>query len=193
MSRTHSPRIEMLGIDASKAAAAEASIPEAFAELSVFRVLLHHPELAKAITGLLTTLLFRGSLDTRLRELVIMRIAWVTGSCYEWTQHWRVAIQLGVSEQDLLSVRDWKNAPSLGDAERAVLAATDDTLELGKVRNQTWSALEKQLGDGKELLELVACIGNWRLFSQLLQSLEIPLEDGVEAWPPDGGPSPAAG
>ena len=97
------------------------------------------------------------------------------------------------SEQDLLSVRDWKNAPSLGDAERAVLAATDDTLELGKVRNQTWSALEKQLGGGKELLELVACIGNWRLFSQLLQSLEIPLEDGVEAWPPDGVPSPAAG
>ncbi len=192
MSHSKGPRIEMLDIDASKAAAAEASIPEAFAELSVFRVLLHHPELSKAITGLLTTLLFRGSFDARLRELVIMRIAWVTGSCYEWTQHWRVAVQLGVSEPDLLSVRDWKNARDLGDAERAVLAATDDTLELGRIRAETWSALEKHLSDRKERLELVACIGNWRLFSQLLESLEIPLEDGVEAWPPDGVPSPAA-
>jgi hypothetical protein len=32
----------------------------------------------------------------------------------------------------------------------------------------------------------VTAIGNWRLFSSLLQSLDIPLEEGVEAWPPDG-------
>ena len=187
------PRIEMLSIDASKAAAAGVSIPEAFAELSVFRVLLHHPELAKGITGLLTTLLFRGELDARLRELIIMRIAWVTGSCYEWTQHWRVAVQLGVPERDLLSVRDWQNAPELDEADRAILAATDETLEDGKIRTATWARLEKELGGPKELLEVVACIGNWRLFSQLLQSLDIPLEEGVVAWPPDGVPSPAAG
>jgi hypothetical protein len=35
-------------------------------------------------------------------------------------------------------------------------------------------------------MELVVAIGNWALFAQLLKSLQVPLEDGVEAWPPDG-------
>jgi hypothetical protein len=36
-------------------------------------------------------MLWHGKLDPRLRELVIMRIGWLTASDYEWTQHWRVA------------------------------------------------------------------------------------------------------
>ncbi|MEC8198040.1 MAG: carboxymuconolactone decarboxylase family protein, partial [Pseudomonadota bacterium] len=34
-------------------------------------------------------------------------------------------------------------------------------------------------------------ISNWRLFSEMFQSLQIPLEEGVDHWPPDGLPSPA--
>jgi hypothetical protein len=33
---------------------------------------------------------------------------------------------------------------------------------------------------------MVIAIGNWNMFSQLLRSVEIPLEDGVKDWPPDG-------
>jgi hypothetical protein len=35
-------------------------------------------------------------------------------------------------------------------------------------------------------VELVVAIGNWTLVARLLPSLEVPLEDGVEPWPPDG-------
>jgi alkylhydroperoxidase family enzyme len=185
-------RIERLSEEQAREAASRAGLPEAMAPLNVFRVLLHHPELAKAISGLLTMLLFRGKLERRLRELVIMRIGWQTGSVYEWTQHWRVALQLDVSEADLLAVRDWRNS-DLGEAERAVLQATDDCLERGAISAGAWRACERALPGREELLELVAAIGNWSLFSQLLQSLEIPLEDGVTPWPPDGERPGAAG
>jgi hypothetical protein len=33
---------------------------------------------------------------------------------------------------------------------------------------------------------MVVAIGNWTMFSQLLQSLRVPLEDGAAPWPPDG-------
>jgi hypothetical protein len=36
------------------------------------------------------------------------------------------------------------------------------------------------------LVELVVAIGNWSLFSSLLRSLKVPLEEGVAPWPPDG-------
>jgi len=179
-------RIPRLSIEEAKLAAEKIGLPAQMAELSVFRVLLRHPELAKAIFGLLSQLLFRGKLDARLREFVILRIGWVTKSEYEWTQHWRVAERLGMSEADMLDVRDWRSSGRFVEAERAVLAATDETLESGAISPETWRACESALGSDESLLELVAAIGNWRLFSTLLRSLEVPLEDGVVAWPPDG-------
>jgi alkylhydroperoxidase family enzyme len=133
-----------------------------------------------------TTLLWNGTLDARLRELVIMRIGWKTGSVYEWTQHWRVATQLEVDPADILAVRDWQSSARFGPAERAVLAATDETLDTGTISDATWAACAEHVGADAQLIELVVAIGNWRLFSSLLRSVRVPLEDGVTPWPPDG-------
>jgi len=168
-------------------AAAEVGVPEAFAGLNVFRLLLRRPKTAKATGDLLISLLFGGELDDRLRELVIMRIGWATSSNYEWTQHWRIALeQFGCTEQDLLALRDWPNADHFGRDERAILTAVDETLATGTLSDGTWKECEAVLGDSNALIELVAAIGCWRMISQLARSLEIPLEEGVASWPPDG-------
>jgi alkylhydroperoxidase family enzyme len=183
------PRVSLLAKEAAAKAAEEVGVLPQMAELNVFRALLHQPKVAKAVQDLLVSLLFRGSLDARLRELLIMRLGWQTGSVYEWTQHWRVALELGVSDQDLLAVRDWRASDRFSAADRAVLAATDETLEAGAISPETWVALEKEIGDPNDptvLIELVAAIGTWRMISSVLRSLEIPLEDGVDLWPPDG-------
>lgn len=184
---TDGQRIQMLDVDEAKRRAAERGIPENMAELSVFRIALHQPGVAAGLNGMLHELLWNGVLDARLRELVIMRIGWATGSVYEWTQHWRVARLLDVPEHDLLAVRDWQRAAHFGPQERAVLAATDDTLRDGTISDATWTLCRSAFDDDPAVLvELVAAIGNWRLFSALLRSLDVPLEDGVDAWPPDG-------
>lgn len=179
------PRIPMLSPDEAKAAADAAGLPGGFADLSVFRILLHNPRLSKAVYGLLSTLLWGGTLDGRLRELVIMRLGWATRSDYEWTQHWRVATGMGIPEADLLGVRDWERYPAYSELDRAVLRATDETLRDGAIGDATWTELASTL-DHRQLLELVCAIGNWRLFSSLLRSVDVPLEDGVASWPPDG-------
>ncbi len=180
-------RIPMLEIDEARRRAIERDIPENMAELSVFRIALHQPGVAVALNGMLHELLWKGVLDARLRELIIMRIGWATGSQYEWTQHWRVARLLDVPERDLLAVRDWEAADHFGPQERAVLAATDETLVDGTISDATWAQCRSAFDDDPAVLvELVAAIGNWRLFSALLLSLDVPLEDGVDPWPPDG-------
>ncbi|BBZ44546.1 hypothetical protein MPRM_18270 [Mycobacterium parmense] len=178
-----------LPLGEAKAAADEAAVPDYMAELSIFQVLLHHPPLARAINDLLATMLWHGALDQRLRELVIMRIGWLTACDYEWTQHWRVASRLGVTADDLLGVRDWQNYEPFGPAERAVLAATDDVVRDGAVSAASWAACRREFnGDTKVLIEIVSAIGAWRMVASILQSLEVPLEDGVSSWPPDGRP-----
>lgn len=181
-------RVELLGPEEARAAAARVGVPEAMADLSVFRVLLRHEALAARVFGLLQQLLWEGRLDARLRELIIMRIGWVQRSDYEWTQHWRVARLLGIPDEDLIAVRDWSASDRFDAADRAVLAATDETLRDGAISATTWGRIEEQITDELARIEVVIAIANWSMFAQLLRSLEIPLEDGVDSWPPDGSP-----
>jgi alkylhydroperoxidase family enzyme len=184
---TPRPRVEPMDAESARTKAEECGLPAEFADLSVFRVALHQPGVAVALHGMLDALLFRGVLDARLRELIIMRIGWTTHSVYEWTQHWRVARLLDVPEQDLLAVRDWERSNRFDADARAVLAATDDVLRDGVISAANWRACVAVFGaDDAVLVELVAAIANWRLFSILLRSLDVPLEDGVSPWPPDG-------
>ena len=182
-------RVPRLPLDEAKAAADEAGVPDYMAELAIFQVLLNHPALAGRLNDLLALMLWHGKLDSRLRELAIMRIGWLTASDYEWTQHWRVAQGLGVSADDLLGVRDWQSHNGFGPTERAVLAATDDVVRDGAVSEQSWAACKQELGaDQALLIELVAAISGWRMIASILQSLQVPLEDDLESWPPDGTP-----
>ena len=180
-------RIPRLPLDEAKAAADEAGVPDYMAELSIFQVLLNHPQLARTLNDLLASMLWHGTLDSRLRELVIMRIGWLTSCDYEWTQHWRVASRLGVPAADLLGVRDWQSHDEFGPVERAVLAATDDVVREGAVSAENWAACERELrADRVVLIELVTAIAAWRMVASILHSLKVPLEDEVASWPPDG-------
>jgi alkylhydroperoxidase family enzyme len=189
MGESASARVPRLPVGEAKAAADQAGVPDYMAELSIFQVLLNHPTLARAINDLLATMLWHGKLDRRLRELVIMRIGWLTACDYEWTQHWRVACGLGVPADDLLGVRDWSTHDGFGAVERAVLAATDEVVRGGAVSGQTLAVCERELAaDSAVLIELVTAIGAWRMIASILHSLDVPLEDGVASWPPDGQP-----
>ena len=180
-------RVELLSADEASRIAEEVGVLEPIAQLNVFRVLLHRPQTAKAVADLLLSMLFGGALDDRLRELVIMRIGWATGSDYEWTQHWTVAQeQFACTPEDLLAVRDWRDSDRFGPAEQAVLAATDETLETGSVTASTLADCRKHVGETEVLVELITAIGTWRLISQFTRSLEVPLEEGIASWPPEG-------
>ena len=179
-------RVAMVSLEQAKQLGEEIGLPGPMATRSAFRVLANNPPLLKSVFGQLTTLLLRNTFDTRLRELIIMRIGWVTGSEYEWTQHWRVAATAGIPAEDVLAVRDWKNSDRLTAADKAVLAATDETLAGKTISDATWAEVTKYVTEPGQQVEFVVAMANWTMFSILLRNLKIPVEEGVAVWPPDG-------
>jgi alkylhydroperoxidase family enzyme len=157
-----------------------------------FRVVANNPGVARVAFGQLMQLLENNKLDTRLRELMIMRIGWVTGSAYEWTNHWRVATTAGLPPEDILAVRDWRAADRLTAADRAILAATDECLAGKSISDATWAEVAKYVTDPGQQVEFIIAMGNWLMFSMLFRNLRIPLGEGVAVWPPDGVASPAS-
>lgn len=184
---SQSARIAPLPIAEASRISAEIGLPPELVDRNIFRVLLHSPRVAKGIQELLYSHLFGAAFDGRLRELVIMRIGWVTGCDYEWAQHWFTALKaFGCSPEDLLAVREWHTSPRLGAVERAVLTATDEILANGTISRETWAYCQRHLGGTQACLELITSIATWHAISIVLRSLQIPLEDDTPSWPPDG-------
>ena len=163
-------------------------------QLSIYRILLHQPEVAQRISDLMATLTNGTEIEARLRETIVMRIGWLRGGVYEWTQHWQLAPLFGVDQDDLLAVRDWEHDTRWSPAERAALRATDEIVTSGVMTDDTWAGCVEHFRSVRAQLELVMTIEAWTMLSGVAQCLHVPLEDGVDPWPPDGSaPSPHGG
>ncbi|HXT80799.1 MAG TPA: carboxymuconolactone decarboxylase family protein [Acetobacteraceae bacterium] len=185
-------RVPMVSAERARELGDAMGMPARRTQSEAFRTVANNPGVARVAFGQLMQLLENNKLDTRLRELMIMRIGWVTGSVYEWTQHWRVATTAGIPPEDILAVRDWRNAERLTPADRAILAATDECLAGKSISDTTWAEVAKHITDPAEQVEFVIAMGNWMSFSMLFRNLRIPLTPTLAPWPPDGLASPAA-
>jgi alkylhydroperoxidase family enzyme len=185
-------RVPMISPERARELGEAMGMPVARTRSEAFRTVANNPGVARVAFSQLMQLLENNKFDIRQRELMIMRIGWVTGSAYEWTNHWRVATTAGLPPEDILAVRDWRNSPRLTSADKAILAATDESLAGKSISDATWAEVAKHVTDPGEQVEFVVAMGNWLMFSMLFRNLRIPLSDGVIVWPPDGVASPAA-
>lgn len=186
-------RVPMVSAERARELGDAMGMPARRTGSEAFRVVANNPGVARVAFSQLMQLLENNKFDTRLRELMIMRIGWVTGSGYEWTQHWRVATQAGIPAEDILAVRDWRESARLTPADKAILAATDECLGGKSISDAAWAAVIKYVTEPAEQVEFVVAMGNWLAFSMLFRNLRIPLTPDLTIWPPDGVPSPAAG
>ena len=189
---TMTSRVPMVSLERARELGEAMGMPARRTQSEAFRVVANNPGVARVAFGQLMQLLENNKFDTRLRELMIMRIGWVTGSAYEWTQHWRVATTAGIPPEDILAVRDWRNSDRLTAADEAILAATDECLAGRSISDAAWAEVAKHVTDPGQQVEFIIAMGNWMSFSMLFRNLRIPLAEGLMVWPPDGLASPAA-
>src|ERR1700680_4528715 len=100
-------RVPMVSLERARELGDAMGMPARRTQSEAFRVVANNPGVARVAFGQLMQLLENNKFDTRLRELMIMRIGWVTGSAYEWTQHWRGGHPAGATAQGILWVRGW--------------------------------------------------------------------------------------
>ena len=94
--------------------------------LTIFTTIARHPKLFASWLPFASRLLSGGSLDRRLTELVILRVAWNMGSDYEWGQHAEISAALGIPRADIDPVDagspvvrpppEWRVSSLAGDA-----------------------------------------------------------------------------
>ena len=160
-----------------------ASGPDAVPLPNVLGTLLHHPALAGPFLVYNRVLLQTPALGHRLRELMILRVAWRTRSLYEWAQHARLATSLGMTGEEIAAIARADGAGAWTPLERDLLAATDQLVERHRIDDATWARLAAQL-DGRQLVEVVFTVGTYTCLAMVFNSLGLELDPGLE--PPAG-------
>jgi 4-carboxymuconolactone decarboxylase len=149
--------------------------PDAIRVPNALATLVHHPALARRWLAYNGVLLYDPALDPRLRELMILRVAWRTRAPYEWVQHVRLAERAGITPDEIDAIALGADADAWSPLEAALLRATDDLLDDWRVHDTTWSLLAGEL-DERELVEMVFVVGTYACLAMAFNSFGIELD-----------------
>ncbi len=119
----------------------------------------------------------RNSLPPRQREIVILRVGFLCKSGYEFAQHERFGLGVGLTPDEIKRIKAGAGA-GWSAADAALIRAADDLVGDHFVSDRTWAEL-KQHFDDKQCMDVVFTAGQYTLVSMVLNSFGVQLEPGV--------------
>ena len=141
--------------------------------INVYKLLLHSPALAESWFAHNNAVRWKTELDGRLRELVIIRIGFISGVDYIVRQHVpALAIPEGLTLDECEALKDWQPSSLFGERDRAALAYTDAMTREIRVPDPVHAPL-KGFFSQRQIVELTVLIGTYNMHVRVLQALEI--------------------
>jgi alkylhydroperoxidase family enzyme len=130
------------------------------------------------------SLLDRGPLSLREREIVIDRTCALTGCEYEWGVHITTFANAAhlTEEQVRATVLGEADAPCWSKAEQAMIAAVDTLHHRATLSDDEFKALSAHHDDAK-IFEIILLCGFYHTVSYLANGLALPLEEKGARFP----------
>lgn len=146
--------------------------------INIFRTLMNHPDAMKGFMGWGSYVLSKkNSLPAREREIVILRIGYLCGSGYEWTQHRAIGERAGLTATEIEGIKAGASATHWSAADAALLRATDDLHTNHCVSDASWAALGRHFTP-TQCMDLVFTAGQYTQVSMILNSFGVQLDEG---------------
>ena len=152
------------------------------APLTLFRVVAGNPRAWEKFRA--ASLLDRGPLSLREREIVIDRTCALTGCEYEWGVHVATFADAAhlTGEQIRATVEGGADAPCWSPAEQALVAAVDALHHRATLAEAEFKALAAHY-DEAQIFEVIQLCGFYRTVSYLANGLDLPLEAKAARFP----------
>ena len=146
--------------------------------LNIFRTLARAPKaLARFNEWGGYVLSRRNSLPTREREIVILRAGFLCKSGYEWTQHVRIGLGVGLTEEECQRIKAGADAPGWSPADAALIRASDELHNDHFITDKTWTELRAHF-DEKQCMDVVFTAGQYTQVSMFLNTFGVQVEPG---------------
>jgi alkylhydroperoxidase family enzyme len=144
---------------------------------NLYRALANSPDALRHFMVLGQWLRHGCELDSRLRELVILQVGYLTSTPYQWGHHVKVGRDFKVSDEDIenLIAATAGHEHGLGDVETLVLLATREVTLDGRMSEETWHKLRGHLSDAR-MVDLTIVIAHANTVARILGTLRIDVE-----------------
>jgi AhpD family alkylhydroperoxidase len=117
----------------------------------------------------------RGKLPRRETELVIMRVAHLSGNRYEFEHHARFARKAGLSREDIDAITQAISEGAWSHREGALLAAVDQLHTHRNLEDHAWATLRRHL-DERDCIEFVLLVGHYEMLATFIETVRVPLD-----------------
>ena len=124
----------------------------------------------------------KGKLTRQQTEAVIIRVAWLCQSEYEWTQHKAIGRHNGLSKEQVDAAGPDPTSDLFDDEIKALLAAVPGLVESHVLSDESYEALRSFLSPAL-ILEFIMLVGTYAALAGALNTFGVPLED---AWSQKG-------
>ena len=139
---------------------------------NLFLTLGRHRKLFRGWLRFAGRLMPGGTLPRRETELVILRVAQLTGCVYELEHHRRLGRRAGVTEADMAHVSEGATATGWSARERTLLSAVDELHERRDLSDTAWARVREHL-DEPTAIELVLLITHDEMLATTIDTLRI--------------------
>ena len=153
----------------------EEGIPKTFATM------FKHPGLYRGQLQLGLELNQNGKLPPREREMVILRVAWLVRSPFEWGEHVEYGKKLGLTVEEIERITQGSSAPGWNEHDRAVLRGVEELIGDYAVSDETWKVLAKTWNE-QQLIELPGLVGSYTLTAMIYNTLRFGLTKGNDGF-----------
>lgn len=173
---------------------------------NVFLTLARHPKLGTSFFKYNGRLLMTSTIDVALREIVILRLAWIYRAPYEWAQHVELSLSSGKIDPDHIeaykqgdvaveaqgaltpahieAVKRGADDPIFTELQAHALRAVDQLKATGHIEDATWNGLATALPE-KELLELIFLMGTYGMLAWVFNAFGIQPEERQRGYAED--------
>lgn len=145
---------------------------------NLYRTLVRHPKMFTPRYNFGNYIKSNSTLAARDREILICRIAWLSGAEYEWSAHTAIARRAGLSDADIRRLAIGPDAAGWNDSDRAVMRAVDELYDDAFIGDATWQALAGRLKQ-EQMMDLTMTVGTYHMLAMLLRSCGVPLEQSA--------------
>jgi alkylhydroperoxidase family enzyme len=143
--------------------------------MNTLGTLAHHPALAQAFFTFNGHIIMATTLTERQRELLVLRVATLRQSAYEWAQHVYMARDAGLTDEEISRIAYGPDAPFWTPLESALIRAVDELIGDGTIGRRTWTVLAREL-DAQQLLDVIFTVGAYETIAWVMRSFELDLD-----------------
>lgn len=142
--------------------------------INLYRIMAHSPDAQRRQSAMGRYIRFESKLDPRLRELAILQIGYMTRTIYEYTHHIKIALEFGVTKDEIRAVADeTEGRPTKFDPlPKAVLAAARELVTKGDLSDENYAPLQAALSK-EHLIDLLMTISFYCGIVRFLKAVRI--------------------